>query len=364
MHARAAVLHDQSGDPRLTDVEIRPPVDDEVLVRIDAVGICHTDVSVAARWPARKLPMVFGHEGAGTVIGRGPQARAEVGQQVVLTFASCGSCANCSAGMPAYCDGSTDLNMRGDRADERSALRLEGQPVRGGFFGQSSFATHAIARGENTVVLTEVMDPALAAPLGCSVQTGVGTVLNVLGDAGDGGLVVFGAGAVGLSVVMGARIAGYARIVAVDPIGERRSLATEFGATATVDPTSGDTATQLLDLTGGGPGVAVDTTARPDVIATALTVLRARGTLALVGLGALSSELPVGLIMAKGLDVRGVVEGDSAPHTFIPRLAGLWRSGELPLDKLVTRFDVDAFGEAWTAAKTGHVVKPVVVVGR
>ncbi len=138
----------------------------------------------------------------------------------------------------------------------------------------------------------------------------------------------------------------------------------ELGATATVDPTSGDTAAQLLDLTGGGPGVAVDTTARPDVIATALTVLRARGTLALVGLGALSSELPVGLIMAKGLDVRGVVEGDSAPHAFIPRLADLWRSGELPLDKLVTRFDVDAFGDAWTAAKTGRVVKPVVMVGR
>src|ERR1700712_5300801 len=234
MDARAAVLHDQGGDPQLTDVEIRPPIDDEVLVRIDAVGICHTDVSVAARWPARKLPMVFGHEGSGTVVERGPRARAEVGQQVVLTFASCGVCANCSAGMPAYCDASTDLNMRGDRADERSALRLGGRPVRGGFFGQSSFATHALARAANTVVLTEAIDPALAAPLGCSVQTGVGTVLNVLGDAGDGGLVVFGAGAVGLSVVMGARIAGYARIVAVDPISERRQLARELGATSVV----------------------------------------------------------------------------------------------------------------------------------
>lgn len=130
-------------------------------------------------------------------------------------------------------------------------------------------------------------------------------------DTRAGGLVVFGAGTVGLLVVMGATIAGYATIVAVDPVAEHRSLAMELGATAAVDPTTGDTAAQLRDITAGGPTAAVDTTALPDVIATALTVLRARGTLALVGLGALSSELPVGLAMAKGLDVRGVVEGDS-----------------------------------------------------
>jgi aryl-alcohol dehydrogenase len=288
MDARAAVVHDPGGDPQLTDVQIRPPGDDEVLVCIDAVGICHTDVSVAARWPARKLPMVFGHEGAGTVVDRGPRARAEVGQQVVLTFASCGHCPNCEADRPAYCDGSTDLNMRGDRADESSALSVEGLPIRGGFFGQSSFATHALSRAANTVALNEAMDPALAAPLACSVQTGVGTVLNVLPAASDGGLVVFGAGAVGLSVVMGARIAGYTRIVAVDPIAQRRGLATEFGATGTVDPAVGDTAEQLRDATGG----------------------------------------------------------------------------ELPLERLVTRFAFDAFGDAWAAAKTGQVVKPVVVTGR
>jgi aryl-alcohol dehydrogenase len=361
---RAAVLHDAASDPRLTDVQIRPPVDDEVLVRIDAVGICHTDVSVAARWPARKLPMVFGHEGAGTVAVAGPRACAEEGQQVVLTFASCGQCVNCSAGMPAYCDGSTDVNMRGDGADEHSALRIDGYPVRGGFFGQSSFAMHALARPANTVVLTEAMDPALTAPLGCSVQTGVGTVLNALPAPADGGIVVFGAGAVGLSAVMGARIAGHARIVAVDPVAERRALAMELGATGTVDPTTGDTAAALRDLTAGGPAAAVDTTALPAVIATALTVLKARGTLALVGLGGLTAELPVGLILAKGLRVRGVVEGDSEPHVFIPRLTDLWRRGELPLDKLVTRFDFDAFGDAWTAAKTGRAVKAVVVIGR
>jgi aryl-alcohol dehydrogenase len=361
--ARAAVLQETGGDPRLSDVTIRPPVDDEVLVRIDAVGICHTDVSVAARWPAKRLPMVFGHEGVGTVVAAGPRARAAEGQQVVLTFASCGRCVDCADGRPAYCDRSTDLNMRGDRRDEASALRLDGEPITGGFFGQSSFATHALSRPANTVVLTTALAPELAAPLACSVQTGVGTVLNALSAGPDDALVVFGAGAVGLSAVMGAKIAGCRSIVAVDPVPERRALATELGATATVDPTAVDAVAAIGDLTGGGPNLAVDTTALRSVIAAAMAVMRSCGTLALVGLGALNAELPVGLILAKGLRVRGVVEGDSDPHTFIPRLAELVDCGELTVDKLVTTFDLTSFDEAWAAAKAGRVIKPVLLTG-
>ncbi|MBJ7341155.1 NAD(P)-dependent alcohol dehydrogenase, partial [Mycolicibacterium sp.] len=346
------------------DVEVRAPVGDEVLVRIDAVGICHTDVSVAGRWPARKLPMVFGHEGVGTVLETGPQAGVEMGRQVVLTFASCGRCPTCATGRPAYCERSTDLNLRGDRADDASALRLGGIPLRGGFFGQSSFATHVLARPANAIPLLDPLDPVLAAPLGCSVQTGVGTVLGAASAGGDDALVVFGAGAVGLSAVMGARIAGCRAVVAVDPLTERRSLAKELGATATLDPNADDVAAQLPDLTGGGPTIAVDTTALPAVIATALATLRACGTVALVGLGALNANLPVGLILAKGLRVRGVVEGDSDPQVVIPRLAELFRRGELPLDKLVTRFEFDRFGEAWAAATAGTAVKPVVAMPR
>ncbi|WP_458319925.1 NAD(P)-dependent alcohol dehydrogenase [Mycolicibacterium brisbanense] len=358
--ARAAVLLDAGADPQLTGVQLREPVGDEVLVRIDAVGICHTDISVAARF--RKVPMVFGHEGVGTVVATGPQAGRRVGEQVVLTFASCGECRNCAADRPAYCDHATDLNMRGGRRDESSALRLDGAPIAGGFFGQSSFATHAIARTRNAVALPEPIDPALAAPLGCSVQTGVGAVLNVLAPDADDSLVVFGAGAVGLSSVMAARIAGCRTIVAVDPVEQRRTLATELGATATIDPTGVDVAAAVLDVTGGA-GAAIDTTARPDVIAAAVGVLRTRGSLALVGLGALTAELPVALIMGKGLALRGVVEGDSEPQTFIPRLADLYRRGELPLDKLVTTYPFDDFDRAWAAAKAGEVVKPVLITG-
>jgi aryl-alcohol dehydrogenase len=355
--ARAAVLREAGQDPQLSDVELRDPEADEVLVRIDAVGICHTDISVAS-WFA-KVPMVFGHEGAGTVVAAGPRAQDRIGARVVLTFASCGACANCASDRPAYCDQSANLNMRGSRRDDTSVLRLDGQPITGGFFGQSSFATYAIARSRNAVTVPGGIDAALAAPLGCSVQTGAGAVLNVLTPAADDAVVVFGAGAVGLSAVMGARIARCRTIIAVDPIAARRDLAAALGATHTFDP-GADVAAEILALTGGAAGV-VDTTARPDVIAAAVGLLRSRGTLALLGLGAPMAELPVALIMAKGISVRGVVEGDSDPHVFIPYLADLYVRGELPLDKLVTTFPFDDFSRVWTAAKAAEVIKPVLV---
>lgn len=360
--ARAAVLLQSGADPALTDVSMRPPRADEVLVRIEAVGICHTDVSVAARWPQRRMPMVLGHEGCGTVVAAGSEAGLDSGVRVVLTFASCGVCAFCTAGQPAYCAESTALNLRGDGGGDAAALHLDGRPVCGGFFGQSSHATFALARRRNAVVIPDDIDPVSAAPLGCSVQTGVGTVLNALTPRPEDPVVVFGAGAVGLSAVMGAHIAGCRTVVAVDPVAERRTLASELGATATVDPTDGDVAERIVGLTAGGAQAAVDTTALPDVLATALGVLRSRGRLAVVGLGTPVAPLPVGLIMGKGLTVRGVVEGDSEPQTFIPYLVDLVRRGDLPVERMVTRYEFSEFGRAWEAARTSATVKPVLVM--
>ncbi|MCK0174711.1 MULTISPECIES: NAD(P)-dependent alcohol dehydrogenase [Mycobacteriaceae] len=360
--ARAAVLLAPGADPVLTDVTVRAPVADEVLVRIDAAGICHTDISVAARWPQRRTPMVFGHEGCGTVVEAGPTADLRPGRRVVLTFASCGRCAFCAAGHPAYCADSTALNLRGDGGGDGSALQTEGHAVGGGFFGQSSHATFAIVRRRNAVVIPDDVDPVLAAPLGCSVQTGVGTVLNALATRPGESMAIFGAGAVGLSAVMGARIARCRTIVAVDPVAERRHLAADFGATATIDPADGDVAARIVELTAGGAHAAVDTTALPEVLTTAITALRSRGALAVVGLGAPMASLPVGSIMGKGLTVRGVVEGDSEPQTFIPRLVAMVSTGDLPIERMVTRYPFSQFDQAWTAARTGTAVKPVLAM--
>jgi aryl-alcohol dehydrogenase len=306
--------------------------------------------------------MVFGHEGGGVVEAVGPSATVAIGQRVVLTFNSCGGCTQCAAGRPAYCEQSTNLNMRGDRGDGTGALSVAGSPIIGGFFGQSSFATYALARQRNTIPIGDQIDAAVAAPLGCSVQTGVGAVLNALRPIVGDSIAIFGAGAVGLSAVMGARIAGCRKIIAVDPVPERRSLATDLGATETLDPTDSDVVEAVAELTGGGLSHALDTTAIPAVLTDAVKSLRSCGQLGIVGLGAPVAELPVGLIMGKGLSIRGIVEGDSVPRTFIPELVDLYLRGDLPLEKLITPYAFGDFDSAWQAARSGSVVKPVLMV--
>lgn len=357
--ALAAALTEVGGTPQLQEIELREPVGAEVRVRIDAVGICHTDISLAGRWPAKRMPMVFGHEGTGVVEAAGPDSTLAVGGRVVLTFNSCGRCRSCVAGAPAYCERSTALNMRGDSGD---ALSHAGGPVIGDFFGQSSFSTYALAHQRNAIPIDGEISPALAAPLGCSVQTGVGAVLNALSPDAGQALVVFGAGAVGLCAVMGARIAGCGTIVAVDPKAERRAVATELGATHVLDPAGSELVAELIEITGGGADHALDTTALPSVLSDALTALRPRGQLGIVGLGAPTADLPVGLIMGRGLRVRGVVEGDSVPEQFIPELLGYHSRGDLPLEKLVTTYDFADFGTAWKAAVEGSAIKPVLTM--
>lgn len=360
--ARAAVLTEVGGVPALTDVQIREPVGDEVLVKIQAVGICHTDISLAARWPDARMPMVFGHEGAGVVEAVGPDSSLRVGTRVALTFNSCGRCDHCDEGEPAYCRYSTSLNMRGDRGAESGVLRSRDVPINGDFFGQSSFSTYALAHQRNTIPIGDSIDAAIAAPLGCSVQTGVGAILNALRPVLGQSVVVFGAGAVGLSAVMGARIAGCRTIIAVDPIAERRSLAADLGATHTIDPIATEVLPALSEYTDGGADHVLDTTAIPAVLADAVTILRSRGQLGIVGLGAPTAALPVGLIMGKGLRIRGIVEGDSVPDTFIPELIDLHHRGDLPLEKLVTTYEFADFDSAWAAAQSGTAIKPVLTL--
>lgn len=198
--------------------------------------------------------------------------------------------------------------------------------------------------------------PIVAAPLGCSVQTGVGTVRNVLRPSPGTALAVFGAGSVGLSAVMAA-VAEGCTVVAVDPIASRRALAEELGAAATIDPgAEDDVAAALCDLTHGGPRHAIDTTGQPVAVSQAISALRKRGTLALVGIGMVDfATMPV---MTKGLTIKGVTEGDVVPSQTIPQLIGLYQEGKLPLEKLITEFRLADIETAATAASSGQVIKP------
>lgn len=357
---RAAVVEEQGGPFVVGDVDIDEPRGDEILVRITAVGVCHTDLSTRAVWPAERLPMVFGHEGTGVVEAVGDKVtRIAPGDTVVLTFRSCGTCERCVSGEPAYCR-TPGLNSSGGRTDGTSALSRGGQPVRSGFFGQSSFASYAIAYESNTVRVPAGLAPSVAAPLGCGVQTGAGAVLNVLRPRSGDSLTVFGGGGVGLSAVMAAVAAGCTTVV-VDPVASRRQLALELGAAGVVDSASDDVVAAVRDLTGGGTRHVVDTTGRPEVIASAVDALVHRGQLAVLGIGG-PITLDTMSVMSKGLTVRGVIEGDSVPHEFIPRLVDLHERGLLPVERLVTEFAFDRIEDAVGAARSGEAIKPVLIL--
>jgi aryl-alcohol dehydrogenase len=360
MKITAALSHGADTPFEIAEVDLDEPRADEVLVELRAVGICHTDLTMRSVWPAELSPAVLGHEGAGVVEAVGANVRAvRPGDHVVLSYRRCGACTQCAAGHPMYCHDFRTLNATGMRPDGTTTMHRDGAPVYGSFFGQSSFASHALAYETNVVVIGADVDLSIAAPLGCGVQTGAGAVLNVLQPGIDASLVVFGAGGVGLSAVMAARATGVSTIVAVDPVADRRTVAAQLGATATIDPTRDDVVDAIRELTGDGATHAVDTTANGTVINQAVTALARRGTLALVGIGAPQIPLDVGNVVGGGKTIRGVIEGDAVPQDFVPQLLALHATGRLPLEKLIRTYAFDDIDTAAAEAADGTTIKPV-----
>jgi aryl-alcohol dehydrogenase len=346
---------------------LSPPAPDEVLVRIVGVGICHTDLSARDGRTPMPLPAVLGHEGAGVVeqVGAAVTDLAP-GDHVVLTFGSCGQCRNCLAGRPSYCVEFGRRNVSGLRPDGSPTLRCGCGALHGGFFAQSSFASHALAKARNAVKIRKDVPLELMGPLGCGVQTGAGAVINVLKPGPADVLAVFGAGSVGLSAVMAGRLAGCARIVAVDISTSRLALARALGADETLDGRDGDVAARLRELTGGrGIDHAVDTTGNPDVIEAAFAALAIPGALCLLGLTGEDRRASFGVnALMRGRRVLGSMEGDSDPQTFIPQLVDHWAAGRFPFDRMVSFHDFDTINDAVAAARDGRAVKAILRMGR
>ncbi|MET7769509.1 NAD(P)-dependent alcohol dehydrogenase [Nocardia sp. NPDC005366] len=359
MTTTALLSRDPAAPFSIEDVEVDTPRAGEILVRIEAVGICHTDLVTRAAGGADR-PVLLGHEGAGVVEAVGADAGpVRAGDRVVLTFRHCGQCASCRGGRPAYCRRSMALNQFGSRPDRTPRITAGGLPVRDGFFGQSSFAGYALSTPDNTVVVDEGTDPVLAAPLGCGFQTGAGAVLNVLRPEPDAALVVYGAGAVGMAGVLAARVAGIEQIIVVEPNGARRELALSLGAVAAIDPARGETTEVIRDVTAGGATHALDTTGSATVLAQAAAALAVGGTVVAVGLGAGVPAIDLRDIVLGGKTVRGCLEGDADPHTFIPHLLELHAAGRFPIDRLVAAYSHTDIRSALEDQRAGHVVKPV-----
>ncbi|CAM3383728.1 NAD(P)-dependent alcohol dehydrogenase [Nocardioides dubius] len=362
MKTTVALSPAPGSDFALTEVELTEPRADEILVKIAATGLCHTDLSVRDTLPAEMFPRVFGHEGAGVVEQVGAEVEGiSVGDHVVLSFRACRVCGQCHRQGVGYCESTVLLNYLGTRMDGSTTYQHDGAPLFGSFFGQSSFAQHAIAYADNAVVVDKAHDLRRIGPFGCGFQTGAGTVLNVLQPGSDDALVVYGAGAVGLAALAAAHGAGVGTLVAVDMMDSRLEAAAGYGA-AVVNPAELDGASvveKVKELTGGGASHALDTTGVAAVIRDGVSALRPRGELAVLGLGAPELTLDAVDVMMNGKVLRGSVEGDSDPQEMVPRLLALAAAGRFDVDRLISTYPFAEIGAAIADSASGAAVKPV-----
>jgi len=366
MKIKAAVTRAKASPMSLESIDLADPRDDEILVRVVATGVCHTDIAMRDQTYPVPQPIVLGHEGAGVVekVGRGI-TKVAVGDHVVMSYNSCGHCDSCNEHAPNYCHDFFGHNFAGVRSDGTSPLSKDGETIHGNFFGQSSFANFALCHERNIVKVAKDAPLELLGPLACGIQTGAGAVINALKVGPGRSLAVFGAGSVGLSAVMAARAVGATTIIAVDVVADRLTMAKELGATHVINPKGADTVAEIMKITGTGVDFAFESTGLPAVIRNAMDSLAPRGTCGIVGASSLDTEITLNAmhLMTAGRSIRGIVEGDSNPDVFIPQLIDLHRQGRFPFDKLVTFYPYDKLNQAIEDAEAGRAIKPIVRMG-
>jgi aryl-alcohol dehydrogenase len=360
MDITAAVIRTQGGPFSIESLSIAEPREDEVLVELFATGICHTDQEAVLGHLPPNAPAIFGHEGAGIAIKVGTAVRnVSVGDHVVLSYPHCGHCAHCTSGDPVRCPDVIPLAISGVRTDGSPTVEdASGAPINAVFFGQSSFASHALARWPGVVPIRKDAPLELMGPLGCGIQTGAGTVLNTLRPSEGDSIAVFGCGAVGLAAVMAAKVSGCSRIVALDRASSRLELARELGATDVVDVS--DLTLEAIKEAVGEVRFSVEASGSRQASEAAVAVLAPHGRCALLGVSKPGTTITLNhehLLNCRS--VVGVMQGDSDPQTFIPRLVELFMAGQLPVDRLVQFFPLDAIEQAFAASASGEVVKPV-----
>ncbi|MFE7397613.1 zinc-binding dehydrogenase [Streptomyces sp. NPDC057557] len=346
MKTRAAVLrgistarpYSGTRPVEVEELELGAPREGEVLVRIAAASLCHSDLSVVNGDRVRPLPMALGHEAVGVVQETGPGVgRVSPGDHVALVFVpSCGFCGDCAAGRPALCAQAAAANGSGALLHGPSLLTdASGNRVHHQL-GVSAFSEHAVLAQESVVPIPKDIPFTVASMFGCAVLTGAGAVINTAALRPGQSTVVYGLGGVGLSAVLGARAAGAYPVIAVDPVQEKRDLAVRLGATHAYAP--GDAIEAIRELTSGGAELAVEAVGSPKVMAECLTVVARGGRVVSVGLPAPDRvlEVPALAFAGEGKSLLGSYMGDAVPRRDIPRFLDLWRAGLMPVEQMHT----------------------------
>lgn len=367
MRITAAVM--QKADGTLTrrrieleEVELDDPYDDEVLIRITSCGVCGTDKGAIHGLEPFPTPGVLGHEGAGIVerVGRDVKSIGP-GDRVMIGFPFCGECRTCRRGEMRYCEKGQALSFSGHRLDGSGGMRrLNGEPLAGRFFQQSSWATHTLALERQLARVPDGIDLDLCGPYGCSISTGAGAILNELRPIPGSSIAIFGVGNVGLAAVMAARLTGATRIIAVDTMPERLAVARELGATHSFEHGK-DTAAELKELTGDQLDYSVEATDGSNLVDEAITALGARGTCAMVGGAKMSATVTYNHpdVLMHGKRIIGVMGGGGQTPRFLESLMELQRQGRFPLEKLVRFYDFADVNQAVDDSDVGKAIKPI-----
>ncbi len=366
--AQAAICYGADKPFAIEAITLDEPRADEVLVRVHACGVCHTDMAVREAQLPTPLPAILGHEGAGVVekIGSGV-THVKPGDRVIMSFNSCGQCPSCGIDKPTYCYNFVPENWLGTRPDGSNTAHQGDAGVNANFFGQSSFATYALGHARNVVKVPDSaanVPLSTLAPLGCGLMTGAGAVLRSMAVRSGMPIAVFGTGAVGLGAIMAAKIAGANPIIAIDVHDSRLALARELGATHTINGKTQNASDEIRALCPQGLGYAFDTTGINKIIEQAFDLLAPLGIVGIVGASAPGDHLTFdeSNFMGGGRRVMGILGGDSDLVTFLPELIEHHLAGRFPHDRLIKTFAFSEIDEAFHAGESGAVVKPVLVM--
>lgn len=360
MRVRAAVLHSVGRELEVVEAELREPGPGEVRVRVDACGICRSDLHVAETGESIQFPAVLGHEGAGVIEAVGPDTVLSIGDHVVLSWSPrCGVCPRCLEGSPNLC-------QRLTTSSDTGGLTLDGKSLNS-YMGLGCLVESVVLPQPRVVPMPADLPAEALCLIGCGVATGYGAAVRTAATSVGDRVAVFGCGAVGLSAIQGARLAGAAQVIAIDPDPVRRDLASRLGATATIDPArSTDVMAVLLERTGGGVDVAIEATGRPDVMATLLDSVRPGGRAVVVGLPAADATIeisPFHLLYEKTLT--GSIYGSVDPHVEFPIMGELYRQGRLDLDSLQgVHHTLDGVNEAFAELSEHRSPRPIVLPNR
>ena len=365
---KAAVLYEAGQQLVVEEVELDEPQANEILIKLEAVGVCHTDLSYMNGSIPCPLPVVVGHEGCGIVEKVGPGVTSvQPGDKVVtMVIFSCGKCQFCATGRTTRCVENLNVMMMAELPFFAGKRIHKGDQYMSQLFGLGSFAEYCVVHERSAIKVRPDAPSEVVCLLGCGISTGLGTAINTANIRPGNSIVVYGIGGVGLAAIMGAKLAGAGNLIAVDTANNKLEMATELGADHVINATEvEDPIAKVMELTGGlGADVAIECAGVASVMQQAFGSINNGGVCVIAGMAPITDSLtfmPFEFLLGK--TITGGVQGDIVASVDIPKFIDMYMDGKLPIDKLITKtYSLDQVNEAFEAMENKEVLRSVIKI--